>query len=204
MSSSPAYLDSVVLPLIVGDTVLDAGCGVGRWASLIYSNFWEAGLERPPAVDGFDAFEPNVERCRHGQNYRRVWLQRLPSPLEGKWDTVLASELLEHCQEEDVPEALGVLERAAARRVIVTTPNWPAYRPGHDTPDGFNEFEAHLSYVSRRWLHQRGYRVVSVGLLYRPNRVSGALRRLGLARTLESLPLLFHALGDLVVAVKDL
>jgi hypothetical protein len=39
------------------------GCGLGRLAGLIESNYWEAGLTAAPAVDGFDAFEPNIEHC---------------------------------------------------------------------------------------------------------------------------------------------
>ena len=39
----------------------------------------------------------------------------------------------------------------------MSTPNSELLRPGLDTPAGFNPFEAHLSYVSRDVLRQRGY-----------------------------------------------
>jgi hypothetical protein len=58
MSSLPSYLDPIILPLIVGETVLDSACGYGRWGNLIQSNFWEAGLSEYPKIDGFDAFCP--------------------------------------------------------------------------------------------------------------------------------------------------
>jgi SAM-dependent methyltransferase len=132
LSSSPSYLDPLVLPRITGETVLDAGCGYGRWAALIGSNFWEAGLERPPAVDGFDAFEPNVDHCRASGKYRRLWVQRMPEPLDGECDTTLGA-----------------------------------------------------------------------GMLYRPSRLTRAVRRLQLSPVLESVPYALPALGDLVVACKD-
>src|SRR5687768_10925265 len=109
MSSSPSFLDPVILPLIIGETVLDVGCGYGRWGFLIRSNFWEAGLAAPPTVDGFDAFEPNVELCARSGSYRRVWHQRMPSPLPGSWDTVLACEIIEHIDQSEVEHVLNVL-----------------------------------------------------------------------------------------------
>jgi hypothetical protein len=75
LSSSPSYLDPIVLPLIVGTTVLDVGFGYGRRRHLIQSNLWEAGTPEPPVTDGFDAFQPNVEFCRSGNCYRRVKAQ---------------------------------------------------------------------------------------------------------------------------------
>jgi hypothetical protein len=66
-------MDPVVLPLIKGDSVLDAGYGLGRWGALIETNFWEAKLSKPPVVDGFDGFRPNIEHCRKRGAYRRVW-----------------------------------------------------------------------------------------------------------------------------------
>jgi len=148
MSSSWSYLDPVVLPLLKGTSVLDAGCGMGRWGALIESNYWEAKLPRAPAVDGFDVFAPNVEHCRARGVYRRVWEHRMPEPLEGSWDTVLAVEILEHLPQQDVAPALAAFEAAARERVIVSTPNGPAYRDGHDTPTGFNSYEAHISAIA--------------------------------------------------------
>jgi len=92
MSSSWSYLDPVVLPLLKGTSVLDAGCGMGRWGALIESNYWEAKLPRAPAVDGFDVFAPNVEHCRARGVYRRVWEHRMPEPrhLENRHAIALA------------------------------------------------------------------------------------------------------------------
>jgi 2-polyprenyl-3-methyl-5-hydroxy-6-metoxy-1,4-benzoquinol methylase len=133
VSSSWSYLDPVILPLIVGESVLDVGCGLGRWGALIETNYWEARLPAPPAVDGCDAFAPNVERCRERGVYRSVWLQTMPSPLDGIWDTVLACELVEHVPQARVDELFDLLEAAAARRVIVSTPNSPCFREGSET-----------------------------------------------------------------------
>jgi 2-polyprenyl-3-methyl-5-hydroxy-6-metoxy-1,4-benzoquinol methylase len=122
MSSSPTYLDPVIIPLILGDTVLDVGCGYGRWGNLIQSNFWEAGLKKVPLIDGIDAFEPNVEFCSKHHCYRNVWHQILPSPLLEQWDTVLACEIIEHIEQEKVEKVINDLEKAARKRVIFSTP----------------------------------------------------------------------------------
>jgi hypothetical protein len=72
----------------------------------------------------------------------------LPSPIEGQWDTVLASELIEHLPPESAMDVLETLEGAARRRIIVTTPNWNYLRPADEGEDS-NPFEAHLGSVSR-------------------------------------------------------
>ena len=203
MSSSPSYLDPVVLPLIVGETVLDVACGYGRWCHLIQSNYWEAGLTAPPLVDGFDAFEPNVEHCRRAGCYRKVWQQTLPSLLEGSWDTVLACEVIEHLPEHEVTAVVDLLEHAARRRIIFTTPNFPAFRGGVDTQLGHNSFDAHLSYVPRSFFRSRGYRLRGAGWGNPTNPLVRITSRMRLAPSLHSVPRAFPALGESVVAVKD-
>jgi SAM-dependent methyltransferase len=206
MSSSATFLDPVVIPLITGTSVLDVGCGYGRWGALIRSNFWEAGLSAPPAVDGLDAFEPNIGLCESSGAYRRVWLQRLPGPLDGHWDTVLASEVIEHVEQAEVSGVLDTLERAARKRVIITTPNFPYYRGGGDTIVGFNEFEAHHAYVPQEQLRQRGYRLLGAGFCNPRSFLFRVLRKLRMPgrRGLDSLPVVFPSLGHTTVAWKDI
>jgi SAM-dependent methyltransferase len=204
MSSSWSYLDPVILPLIAGESVLDVGCGMGRWGALIETNYWEARLNSAPAVDGCDAFEPNVEHCRQRGAYRRVWVQTLPSPLDGRWDTVLACELIEHIPQVRVAETLDLLEGAAAKRVIVSTPNSALYRGGSDTPLGFNELEAHVSYVPAELLKRRGYRIYGAGFGRYNSRLALRAARWRLRRSLVSLPYRIPAIAETIVAVKDL
>jgi 2-polyprenyl-3-methyl-5-hydroxy-6-metoxy-1,4-benzoquinol methylase len=191
------------MPLIVGETVLDVGCGMGRWGALIETNYWEAGLPAPPAVDGCDAFASNVEHCRRRGAYRRVWEQTMPSALDGTWDTVLACEVIEHVPGEQVVETLGRLEAVAGRRVIVSTPNSPSFRGGHDTPLGFNPLEAHVSYVPRRMLAERGYRIYGAGFGQYDSRLALWAKGWGIRRSLTSLPYRFPRLAETIVAIRD-
>lgn len=199
MSSSPSYLDPVILRLLVGESVLDVGCGYGRWCHLIQTNFWEAGLTNPPVVDGFDAFAPNVELCRERGCYRNVWHQELPSELEGRWDTVLAVEILEHVPQEQVEETISVLERAAKRRVVLTMPRdaMVGSRSGLEQIGGFNEYEAHKSSLPISFFRKHGYTVRGAGLTQR------TLERLRLAATLTSATFRFPWIAGTIVAYKN-
>ena len=157
-------------------------------------------------VDGFDAFVPNVALSESTGTYRRVWHQRLPGAIDGQWDTVLASEVIEHMAQEDVPRVLETLERAARRRVIVTTPNFPYLRGGDETIVGFNEFEAHHAYVSQNDLVKRGYSITGAGFCNPRSWLFRGLRKLRVPgrRGLDSLPLAFPSLGHSTVAWKDM
>ncbi len=191
------------MPLIVGETVLDAGCGFGRWAGLIQTNFWEAGLLQPPVVVGFDAFAPNVELCAGRGTYGRVWQQELPSPIDGSWDSVVAAELIEHLPTEEVEEAVALLEGVARRRIIFSTPNFPAFREGTATIVGFNEWEAHRAYIPRSFFERRGYRLLGAGFGNPRHPVVRALRPFRVAGTLQSFPRRLPSLAETIVAYKD-
>jgi SAM-dependent methyltransferase len=203
MSSSWSYLDAPVLSLLVGDDVLDVGCGMGRWGALIETNYWEARLERAPAVDGLDAFEPNLEHCRARGTYRRLFAHRLPDPLEGTWDTVLAGEVLEHVPPADLPGAVTTLERAARRRVLITTPNGPCFRDGHETPLGFNADEAHVSALDPAFFLARGYTVRGVGLGAYDSRLARGAKRLRVRGSLMSVTWRLPRFSETLVAFKD-
>jgi 2-polyprenyl-3-methyl-5-hydroxy-6-metoxy-1,4-benzoquinol methylase len=187
----------------VGASVLDVACGYGRWCGLIRSNYWEAGLDSPPAVDGFDAFGPNVELCREHGCYRRVWQQTLPDEIDGTWDTVLASEFIEHVRPDDVATVVAQLEACARRRIIFSTPNWEYMRGGEETKVGFNAFEAHHSYVPRSFFRERGYRIIGAGFGNPKKLIVKVGHRLGLAPHLHSLTRAIPPLAELTIAVKD-
>jgi hypothetical protein len=157
-------------------------------------------------VDGFDAFEPNVELCKKKNVYRKVWHQQLPSVLEGTWDTVLVCEILEHLDEADVPGVLESLEAAATQRIICTAPNWPYFRGGGDTIVGFNEFEAHKTYIPREYFAERGYQLIGAGFGNPEHPLVRAVHGMEgqWKSALDVLPRLIPELGHTIVAYKDL
>jgi hypothetical protein len=143
-------------------------------------------------------FAPNVEFCTQHSCYREVSTCRLPAVPVGKWDTVLACEVIEHLEQSLAEETLDNLERACNRRVIISTPNWPYYRGGGDTMLGSNDLEAHLSYISREFLRARGYKLIGAVV-----RVIKKLK-LPVESLLESLPRSIPSLGICLVAYKDM
>ena len=116
---------------------------------------------------------------------------------------MLACEFLEHVRQDDVKEVVDLLESVARRRVIFSTPNFPDLRSGSETIVGFNDFEAHRSYVPREFFRRRGYRLLGCGFGNPCNLLVRGLTRLGLATSLHSTVRLLPRLAETVVAVKD-
>jgi hypothetical protein len=211
MSSSPSFLDPVVLPLIRGSCVLDVACGFGRWGCLMRSNYFEWGLSDPPVVDAVDAFAPNVDYAKKLNVYRKVWQAKLPCEFpRNMYSTILASEVLEHLPQQQVEETLKEFESAAVNRVIITTPNFECLRGGGESFVGMNEFDHHLSFITPAFLRKRGYHIFGAGFgnprTIRLKLVVHTLRLLGmrdfsiLSSMTKNLPSLAHT----TVAVKDI
>ena len=123
--------------IAAGSTVLDLGCGPGGVLS-------RAGLTGSTNITGVDLHEPSLEVAGR-QGYRQIhrsdvitYLRSIP---EGSFDVVTAFDLLEHLNRVDGLEFIDLMKRAAAKRVILLTPN--GFVPQPASAD--NPFQEHLT-----------------------------------------------------------
>ena len=194
---SPLELDPVVLPLVAGRTVLDLGCGFGHWGQLLRTHYHsdEPGLRAK--VTGVDIFEPNVEFCRGGGAYEALFavdaVEYVAAQPAGSFDTVLATELIEHLTREAGERLMEEAVRVAAKVVVLSTPSWEYLRPGAATMTGYNEHESHVSAWKAADFRRRGFTVRGMGhrVRYWPVR--------GVNRLLNAFPTLDHVLAAVAV-----
>jgi hypothetical protein len=99
-----------------------------------------------------------------------------------------------------------VLEGAARRRIIISTPNFPDFRAGGGTITGMNDYEAHLSYVSRDEFILRGYKIIGAGFGIPDSEFTNAILKInpGLLDILQSVSRAFPSMANSIVAYKDL
>ncbi len=194
---APLEFDALVLPLVRGRTVLDLGCGFGHWGHLLRTHYYSEDPSRAAVITGVDAHAPNIAFCERTNIYDRLevadavtYLSRQP---DRTFDTILAVELLEHLPRPDGERLLGESRRVASQAVIITTPNGPAYRPGHVTMTGFNPHEHHVSAWTAAELRGFGFTVRGVGHRARDWPIRG------INRALNTLPTLDHVLAAVAV-----
>jgi len=164
MGSSPSFLEPVVIPLIRGKSILDVGCGWGRWGCLFRTNHFEWGIDSFPQVSGIDGDEACCKACNDLGVYELVRQALVPCSLPRKeFDTVFASEIIEHLSESQIDIFIDGLISAAWKRVIITTPNFSCLKGGSDSPLGFNELDHHLSFIPQSYFLSRGFILRGVG-----------------------------------------
>lgn len=168
--SSPLSYDPLVLPLIDGYTILDVGCGRGKWGYLLrveWCDTQKGNYETEPEyLVGVDIFLPSLRWVKRHKTYDDVVLcdvLKLPFKKDS-FDVVLAAEILEHLEKDKGTSFLKDIETISKRTIVVTTPNNPKLRGGLETPNGFNYYERHASKWSADELRSLGYQVQGIGL----------------------------------------
>lgn len=207
MGGSPVDLDSVVIPLVEGPRILDVGCGFGKWGYLCLTNYWETrnpacGIR--PEIHGCDGYLPNVELARANGAYKECRAITFPPlPFEDRvFDTVLMIEVIEHLPFDKAAELIIEAKRVARQRLVISTPNFPDFRVGHETITGWNELDGHQSYWSRHDLRRLGFKIYGVGLKSQNRILRGILQRLRLLSVFDDQ--LRPALGGLSLLVPAL
>jgi 2-polyprenyl-3-methyl-5-hydroxy-6-metoxy-1,4-benzoquinol methylase len=179
---SPLELDPVVLPLVAGKTVLDLGCGYGHWGHLLRTHYHSDDPQRAARVTGVDIHDGNIAFCASTGVYDELEcadaLEFLARQQARAFDTIVATELIEHLAKDDGPRLLREVGRVAGRIAILSTPNWKYLRPGAMTMTGYNEHEHHVSAWTAREFRRYGFVVRGVGHKVRQWPVRGVNRLL--------------------------
>lgn len=181
MSTSPLCFDAYVVNNLKGASVLDVGCGHGKWGYLLKKY---RDPDQALYVAGIDMFEPHVEALRSEGVYDEVVVGNatsLPYP-DKSFDCAVACEVLEHLTQEQGEILIAELKRVTRKAFVVTTPSFSCLRGGGQTLDGFNEFEAHKAFYSLKGFRELGFtQVIGVGhLKLRPWKLAVAFASLGL------------------------
>lgn len=116
---------------ILGNSVLDVGCGRGELLDLL-KNFQTTGcdIQQPPSNEG-----------SHSHKYVQAFAESLPFS-NNSYDTVLCTHVLEHVR--DINKALQELRRVAKSRIIIVVPKERPYKFGFNLHITFFPYEYNL------------------------------------------------------------
>ena len=117
-----------VLQLLVGDTVLDAGCSFGFLPLLIAE--YMPSIKQIVGIDILDSFEI-IRSIAQEQHFTHVEFKQADLlsddfSASGHYDTVVALHVLEHFAEADMYRVLPNLMKVTTQRLIIAVP----YEPG--------------------------------------------------------------------------
>lgn len=109
--------ESAVLSLVQGKTVLDCGCGIGRWGYLLRNKGF--------TVVGFDIKKSNLLEAKKYSKYQDLLLASASCPpfKDDAFDCLTAIELLEHLPKEQGGQFLHEIKRITRQKIVLSTPS---------------------------------------------------------------------------------
>lgn len=136
------------------ESVLDVACGS---ASPIRG--FSHRLKHSVGVDGF---EPSIEKSRQAgihSEYRKMNVLEIGDKFApGSFDAVVALDLIEHLEKPDAQKLIQMMERIAAKKIIIFTPN--GFLPQGEFEN--NAYQRHVSGWSVSEMRELGYKVYGV------------------------------------------
>lgn len=135
-------------------SLLDVGCGE---KSPIH--FFTGEI---PRTVGVDAHGPSIETSRAAgvhSDYVQLDIRKIGERFEPRsFDCVVALDVIEHLPREEGLRLLDDMERIAAKRVVVFTPNGLLFQP----PEPGNPHQEHVSGWTAEEMGARGYEVTGI------------------------------------------
>lgn len=134
-------------------SILDLGCGVSSPIQYCTNKMYKVGI---------DAYLPSINKSKISKIHDKYYCMNV-SDLKNKFksksfDCVLAFDLIEHLDKRKGIELMQTMEKIAAKKAIIFTPN--GFMP-QDALYG-NDFQIHKSGWTWKEMRARGYKVIGI------------------------------------------
>jgi len=143
-----AYEDVLKKHLGDANTVLDIGCGEGRYK--VFSHYVSTGV---------DIDEPSLAKAKENGYYNKLYLRDITQlKFNVRYDAIVSIQNIEHLTKEDGIKFLDKIEQYANKRIIVMT-TWGYFPfPAHDG----NSFQEHKCGWLPTEFEKRGYKTFPI------------------------------------------
>jgi len=149
----PNYSQRLEILINTNKSLLDVGCG---------SDSPIKAFSRKITATGVDGYHPSIEKSRNQQihdNYVECDIRELGKQFSPhSYDTVLASDVIEHLTKEDGLKIISAMENIARNQVILFTPNGFLPQGRYDE----NDYQVHKSGWTASELKSKGYKVFGI------------------------------------------